>query len=142
LIKSNKVPLITIFTNYTLLVKISKKSNLTTIVFINKLNLRLVRAREYLSKFPLLIRYKPSKANFVPNALSYLLIVDDLALRVKDAIVAPLTNIREGELNALFACNAFTNKIACNKVYNEFNKHYAFIATLIKIMPDFKKKFI
>jgi hypothetical protein len=90
----------------------------------------------------LLICYKPGKANFVLDALSRLLIIDDLKLRVENAIVAPLTNIREGELNTLFAYNAFTNKIACNKVYNKFNKHYTFIATLIKIAPDFKEKFI
>jgi hypothetical protein len=136
------VLLITIFTNYTLLVGISKKSNLITIIFIDKLNLRLIRAREYLFKFPLLIRYKLSKANFILDTLSRLLIVDDLALKVKDAIVAPLTNIREGELNTLFACNAFINEIAYNKVYNKFNKHYAFTVTLIKIAPDFKEKFI
>ena len=48
----------------------------------------------------------------------------------------------KGELNALFACNAFIDEIAYNKVYNEFNKYYAFAATLIKIAPDFKEKFI
>ena len=90
----------------------------------------------------MLICYKPGKANFVLDALSRLLIIDDLKLRVENAIVAPLTNIREGELNTLFAYNAFTNKIACNKVYNKFNKHYAFIAIFIKIMPNFKEKFI
>jgi len=87
----------------------------------------------------LLICYKLSKANFILNALSRLLIVDNLKLGVKDAIIALL---KERELNALFAYNAFTNKIAYSKVYNEFNKYYAFIATLIKIAPDFKEKFI
>ena len=106
---------------------------------INKLNLYLVCAKEYLFRFLLLICYKLSKVNFVLNALSCLLIVDDLKLGVEDAIVIPL---RKGELNMLFACNAFTNKIAYSKVYNEFNKYYAFIATLIKIAPDFKEKFI
>jgi hypothetical protein len=136
------VLLITIFINYTLLVKILKKSNLTIIVFINKLNLRLVQAREYLFRFPLLICYKLSKANFVLNALSCLLIVDNLKLGVKDAIIIPLINVRKGELNALFACNAFINKIAYSKVYNKFNKYYTFAATFIKIAPDFKEKFI
>ena len=51
-------------------------------------------------------------------------------------------SLTKRELNALFACNTFTNKIARNKVYNEFNKYYAFAATLIKIAPDFKEKFI
>jgi hypothetical protein len=133
------VLLITIFINYALLVKILKKSNLTTIIFINKLNLRLVQAREYLFKFLLLICYKLGKANFVLDTLSYLLIVNNLKLRVEDAIIAPL---KEGELNTLFAYNAFTNKIAYNKVYNKFNKYYAFIDTFIKIAPDFKEKLI
>jgi ABC-type molybdate transport system substrate-binding protein len=101
-----------------------------------------MRAREYLFRFPLLICYKPGKANFVLDALSCLLIVDDLKLRVEDAIVALLTNIREGELDTLFTYNTFIDKIACSKVYNKFNKHYAFAATLIKITPDFKEKFI
>jgi hypothetical protein len=133
------VLLITIFINYTLLVKILKKSNLITIIFINKLNLRLIQVREYLFKFPLLICYKLSKANFVLNALSRLLIVDNLKLRVEDAIVAPL---KEGELDALFAYNAFIDEIARNKVYNKFNKHYAFAVTLINIALNFKEKFI
>ena len=85
----------------------------------------------------MLICYKLSKANFILDALSRLPIVDNL---IEDANVTPLT--REGELNALFAYNAFINKIARNKVYNEFNKHYAFAATLIEIAPDFKEKFI
>jgi hypothetical protein len=77
----------------------------------------------------------------VLNALSCLLTINNLKLRVKDAIVL-LTNIKKGKLNMLFACNAFINKIAYNKVYNKFNKYYAFIATLIKIALDFKEKFI
>jgi hypothetical protein len=75
----------------------------------------------------------------VLNALSRLLIVNNLKLKVEDAII---TLIREGELDALFAYNAFINEIARNKVYNKFNKHYAFVITLIDIAPNFKEKFI
>ena len=96
-----------------------------------------MQAREYLFKFPLLICYKLSKANFVLDALSCLLIIDNL---VKDANVVPLTG--KGELDILFAYNAFINKIAYNKVYNKFNQYYAFAIILIEIAPDFKKKFI
>jgi hypothetical protein len=96
-----------------------------------------MQVREYLFKFPLLICYKLSKANFILNALSRLLIVDDL---IKDANVVPL--IRKGKLDALFAYNTFIDEIARDKVYNKFNKHYAFVATLIKIELDFKEKFI
>jgi hypothetical protein len=90
----------------------------------------------------LLICYKPNKANFILNALSRLFTLNNLKLKIENAIIAPLINIREEELNTLFAYNAFTNKIAYNKVYNKFNKHYAFVATLIKIALNFKEKFI
>ena len=98
-----------------------------------------MQAGEYLSRFPLLICHKPGKANFVLDALSRLPTVDDPEPRIEDAIVAPPG---EGKLDALFACNAFTDEIARDKVYNKFNKHYAFAATLIEIAPNFKEKFI
>jgi hypothetical protein len=97
-----------------------------------------MRVGKYLFKFLLLICYKLSKANFILNTLSYLLTINNLKLRVKDTIITPL---KERELDTLFAYNAFINKIAYNKVYNKFNKHYTFIATFIKIAPDFKEKF-
>jgi hypothetical protein len=141
LIKLNKVLFITIFTDYALLVSILKKSNLIIIIFIDKLNLHLVCAREYLFRFLLLIRHKLGKANFVLDALSKLLIVDNLKPEAMDSIIR-ISLIKEGELDTLFAYNAFTDEIARNKVYNEFNKHYAFADTLIKIALDFKEKFI
>jgi len=76
----------------------------------------------------------------VLNALFKLPIVDNLKLEaINNKVRISLT---EGELNALFAYNAFINKIARNKVYNKFNKYYTFAITLIKIVPDFKEKFI
>ena len=75
------------------------------------------------------------------NALFKLLIVDNPKPEAINNIIKT-SLIKERKLNALFAYNAFINKIARNKVYNKFNKYYAFIATLIKIAPDFKEKFI
>jgi len=109
-------------------------------MFINKLNLYLVCAKEYFSKFLLLIRYKLSKVNFVLNALFKLPIIDNPKPEAINSKVK--ISLTKGELNALFACNAFIDKIARNKVYNEFNKYYTFAATLIKIAPNFKEKFI
>ena len=123
-----------------LLVSILKKLNLITIISTNKLNLHLICAKEYLFRFPLLIRYKLSKANFVLDALFKLPIVDNLKPEAINSKVR--TSLTKGELNALFAYNAFTNEIARNKVYNEFNKYYTFAATFIKIVPNFKEKFI
>jgi len=134
------VLLITIFTDYASLVSILKKSNLIIIIFTNKLNLYLICAKEHFFKFLLLIRHKLSKANFVLNTLSKLPIVDNPK---PEAISSKVRiSLTKGKLNALFAYNAFTNKMARNKVYNKFNKYYAFATTLIKIAPDFKEKFI
>jgi len=69
-----------------------------------------------------------------------LLIVNNLKPEAINSKVR--TSLIKGKLNALFAYNTFIDKIARNKVYNKFNKYYAFAATLIKIAPDFKEKFI
>jgi hypothetical protein len=77
----------------------------------------------------------------VLNALFKLLIIDNLKPEAINNIIR-ISLIKEGELDTLFAYNAFIDKMARNKVYNEFNKYYAFATTLIKIAPDFKEKFI
>jgi hypothetical protein len=77
----------------------------------------------------------------VLNALFKLLIVDNLKPEAINNIIRT-SLIKRGELDALFAYNAFINKIARNKVYNKFNKYYAFIITFIKIALNFKEKFI
>jgi hypothetical protein len=77
----------------------------------------------------------------VLNALFKLLIVDNPKPEAINSIIRT-SLIEEGELDTLFAYNAFINKIARNKVYNEFNKHYTFAITFIKIALDFKEKFI
>jgi hypothetical protein len=77
----------------------------------------------------------------VLNALFKLLIINNPKPKAIDSIIK-IYLIKEGKLNALFTCNTFIDKMARNKVYNEFNKYYAFAITLIKIIPDFKEKFI
>jgi hypothetical protein len=77
----------------------------------------------------------------VLNALFKLLIVNNLKLEAINSIIRTFLT-KERELDTLFAYNAFIDKIAHSKVYNEFNKYYAFIITFIKIAPDFKEKFI
>jgi hypothetical protein len=77
----------------------------------------------------------------VLNALFKLLIVDNPKPEAIDNIIK-ISLIKERELDALFACNAFINKIARSKVYNKFNKYYTFATTFIKIALNFKEKFI
>ena len=60
-----------IYTDHSAAVSIVRQTSLNT-TSIDKLNLRLVRASEYLQRFRLDVRYKPGKANIVPDALSRL----------------------------------------------------------------------
>ena len=59
------------FTDHSAALAIAKQTSLTT-SSTNKLNLRLVKASQYLSQFQLDIRYRPGKQHVVPNALSRL----------------------------------------------------------------------
>lgn len=71
LIESSQVPPVVIYTDHSAAVPISKQTTLTT-SSTDKLNLRLVRASQYLSSFNITIRHKAGKSNVVPDALSRL----------------------------------------------------------------------
>ena len=71
MIEASETPPIIVFTDHSATVAIAKQTSLNT-TSIEKLNLRLVRASEYLQRFPLEIRHKPGKTNTVPDALSRL----------------------------------------------------------------------
>jgi len=58
----------------------------------DKLNLRLVRASDYIQRFDLELRHKPGKQHIVPDALSRLASTNSATGRLAD----------EGELDALF----------------------------------------
>lgn len=71
IIESSKYPPIVIYTDYSAAVPISRQTTLT-ISSTDKLNLRLIRASQYLSSFNIAVRHKSGKLNTVPNALSRL----------------------------------------------------------------------
>lgn len=75
MIESSSVPPVVIYTDHSAAVPISRQTTLTT-SSTDKLNLRLVRASQYLSSFNLAIRHKTGKSNVVPDALSRLLGTD------------------------------------------------------------------
>ena len=58
-----------IYTDHAASLGIVKQTSLNT-VSVEKLNLRLVRASEYLQRFRLDVRYKPGRSHFMPDALS------------------------------------------------------------------------
>lgn len=60
-----------IYTDHAATLGIVKQTSLNT-VSVEKLNLRLVRASEYLQRFRLDVKYKPGRSHFMPDALSRL----------------------------------------------------------------------
>ena len=61
-----------VYTDHSTTLDIVQQSSLTSTVSIDKLNLQLVCASEYLQRFHLDIRHKAGKANIVPDTLSQL----------------------------------------------------------------------
>ena len=109
LVESTKKPTV-VFTDHSASVSISRQTTLST-SNTDKLNLRLVRASQYLSMFDLDIRYKPGKRNVVPDALSRLL---------RDRIETSELGDEEGILDALTT--------------------YVYAASLVEMSPDFRKR--
>ena len=71
MIESCKKSPTTIFTDHSAAVPISTQTSLSS-SSTDKLNLRLVRASQYLSQFDLTVKHKSGKSNVVPDALSRL----------------------------------------------------------------------
>ena len=117
MIESSANPTI-IFTDHGAALGIAKQTSLTT-SSTDKMNLRLVRASDYLQRFELVIRHKPGKQHVVPDALS----------RLENSYMEPSApNI--GELDALIAYAPDQQAImAC-----------CFSTSLVEMSTEFKQK--
>ena len=104
-----------VYTDCTAIISIARQTNLTTTTSTNKLNLRLVRALEYLQQFNLNVRHKPGKTRIISNAL----------LRLASRKASRSSHDRE-----LDALAAITNEI------------YAHPATLVELSNKFKQKLV
>ena len=71
MVEATRKPVTIVYTDHSATVAIVKQISLNT-VSTEKLNLRLIRASEYLQRFRLDVRYKPGKVNIIPDALSHL----------------------------------------------------------------------
>ena len=71
IIKLSKSSVI-IQTDYSAIINILQQSSITSTTSTMRLNLRLVRASQFLQQFKLDVRYKPGKEHIIPDALSRL----------------------------------------------------------------------
>ena len=95
------------------------------ISFMNKLNLRLIRVSQYLSRFNLIIRYKVDKSNIVFDALFRF--QTNVIFKEKQTV---LENLYDNIIKVKHKNIAFSEKIS---VYHMI---------LIVINDDFKKRLI
>ncbi len=89
LIEASEVLSVIIYTDHSAAVQISRQTTLAT-ASTKKLNLRLIRASQYLSGFNLAVRHKAGKSNVIPNTLSRLLADVDAAPEEKQAVLENL----------------------------------------------------
>ena len=102
---------VVVYTDHSATIEIVKQASLTTTSTL-RLNLRLVRASQYLQRFDLDVRHKPGKKNVVPDALSRL-------ASTNESHSAPAEH---AELDALHG--------------------YAYTTTLVEMSEDFKSKIV
>lgn len=122
-------PPVIVYADHSAAVPISKQTSLKT-TSTDKLNLRLVRASQYLSAFNIELRHKAGKTNIVPDALS--------RLEVKDP--QPLDQQEDGILDVLYGNveiykdNVDTLQQAPDTVPAVYH------ATLVEMAEDFKQR--
>lgn len=99
IIESSQVKVI-IQTDHSAIIDILQQSSITSTTSTMRLNLRLVRALQFLQQFKLDVRHKPGKEHIVSDALSRLASAN-----------SPSTDTRYSELDALFLYNTTLVKI-------------------------------
>lgn len=93
MIESSKAKVI-IQTDHSAIIDILQQLSITSTTSMMRLNLRLVRASQFLQQFKLDVRHKPGKEHIIPDALSRLASAN-----------SPPTDARHSELDALFVYN-------------------------------------
>ena len=71
IVESSKYPVI-IQTDHSAILDIIRQSSITTTISIMRMNVRLVRASQFLRQFQLDVRHKPGKEHIIPDVLSRL----------------------------------------------------------------------
>ena len=135
LVEAVKYPVI-IYTDHQANPSIAHNASMKT-TSVEKFNLRLVRASEYLQRFDIQVRWKPGKQYFVPDALSRL---------PSDNIYESHLDSEYSELDCLhgdctsYATNSNTCAINSNAYASNSACYYYYQATLIEMLPEFQAR--
>ena len=121
LVESSKHPVI-IQTDHSAILDIMKQSSITSTTSTMRLNVRLIRASQFLRQFRLDVRHKPGKEHIVPDALSR------LASTTKSSLSED-----HSELDALYACA--TQALEDGSVY-------AYSATMVQMDEAFRESLV
>ena len=103
-----------IYINHFIIIDITRQTILST-TLINRLNLRLIRASDYIQRFSLTLKYIPSKTNIILDVLSRFEIINEL-----------LINLENLELDVLFVVIIIIIKISNKfkqKLINKYKKN-------------------
>lgn len=125
LIEASEAPPVIVYTDHSAAVQISRQTTLST-SSTDKLNLRLVRASQYLSGFNLAIRHKDGKKNVVPDALSRLQAEVDIAPGEKQAVLESL----------------YGSPISISEQYALPEALPIYHMTLVEMSDDFKERLV
>ena len=125
MIESSLKPPVIVYTDHSAAVPISKQTTLNT-TSTDKLNLRLIRASQYLSAFNLELRHKAGKSNTVPDALS----------RLPQASTTQSTE-SEGALDALYGSTECWPEPPSITPAEPVAVYHA---TLVEMSDDFKQR--
>ena len=121
LVESSKLPVV-IQTDHSAILDIMKQSSITSTTSTLRMNVRLVRASQFLRQFRLDVRHKPGKEHIVPDALSRLA-----------SATSPTLPDDHSELDVLYACA--TQAINYGSVYN-------YSATMVEMDEAFHKSLV
>ena len=94
LVQSSESPTI-VQTDHSAIIEISKQKLITATTSTMRMNVRLVRASQFLSQFRLDIRHKPGKEHIIPDALS----------RLASTTLRPILADDHSELDVLYVYN-------------------------------------
>ena len=139
MIESNQKPPVIVYTDHSAAIPISKQTTLNT-TSTDKLNLRLIRASQYLSAFNLELRHKAGKSNTVPDALSRLPQATKATSQASDqsegALDALYGNVEPQEVSPTMTSETSTSfpGMASSGIVGIYH------TTLVEMSDDFKER--